>query len=723
MAEITRHALRIYSSVAALKGDGTDVLDALVPFFVPILHLMDRKIFDPSLFALGVKKMYHWHFTREVAEHFIPRLVRLGYLQEHKEGDRAVYAVVMPPLEETKEEREIQDVIEEIVSELVDFSKHISDLFVYTKSREELTDILTRFLVSDQFSFANSREFEAAEESDDSRLDDLEDGGRPLSDDDRYLAARFVDHIVKEKPGLLPHLSRLASVGLLAEVVEDFVRPTSQVANVETTIVLDAPLALDYLGLSGKTVKEDVRAVFDSLKAIGCKLVVFPITCAEMARNLSSMLKLSSPERYGPTHHALLKKEIMKEYVEAVAANPEEALAREGIQLKSMDLKSFPTLHKHFDQERYEDFFAEINWVNDVRPREHDATCTALVMRLRAGKHSNDVFKCEYTFATRNPSFTRKSKRYCVESRLIYASQEGPVVHQRELATVAWLRTGLGAKYEIPSKSLLAHCDRVLRVRPEVTAAVKKRLASITPDSLRQFDLLLHDQRSLRKLADATLNNEKVITGENAEQLLELMKEAAIAEKMAEFQAALEGAEERHKRDKLAAAREKKRLLSEREEDARRHKEEIEAMAESRKALLAQQTQSKAALISHVNGKQRVLGRSVTLSVVALGMAAAVSGLAPTSLPNWAKVPLLGFSLLAAYYVVADALHWPKAGMNSLLDWNAKRLLRKELQRRGLSYLDIEDFHIGNGAVASAQAVPTLQASISTSNSRIEEAE
>lgn len=722
MTEITRHALRIYSSVAALKGDGADVLDALVPFFVPILQVMDRKIFDPSLFALGVRKMYHWHFTREVAEHFIPRLVRLGYLKEHKEGDRAVYAVVMPPLAETQEEREIQDVIEEIITELVDFSKQVSDLFVYSKSREELTDILVRFLVSDQFSLADAREVDTTEESDDPNLNALEDGGRPLSDDDRYMAARFVDHIVKEKPGFLPHLSRLASVGLLAEVVEDFVRPTSQVAHVETTIALDAPLALDYLGLSGKATKEDVRAVFDSLKAIGCKLVVFPVTCAEMTRNLSSMLKLSSPERYGPTHHALLKKEIMKDYVEAVAANPEEALSREGIQVKPMDLKSFPALHKHFDQERYEDFFAEINWVGDVRPREHDATCTALVMRLRAGKHSSDVFKCEYTFATRNPTFTRKSKRYCVESRLIYPSQEGPVVHQRELATVAWLRTGLGAKYEIPSKSLLAHCDRVLRVRPEVTAAVKKRLASITPDSLQQFDLLLHDQRSLRKLADATLNNEKIITGENAEQLLELMKEAAIAEKTAEFEATLQGAEERNKRDKLAAAKERKRLLSEREEDARRHKEELEAIAGSHRALLAQQTQAKEALISHVNRRQKALGWGVTLAVVALGIAAAVSGLAPTPLPLWAKVPLLGFAVLAAYYVVADALHWPKAGMNNLLDWSAQRLLRKELQRRGLSYLAITDFHVENGSVAPTEPSPTLQLPLSAGNSHTEEA-
>ena len=96
MTAITRHALRVYASLGALKGSGDDVLDALIPFFEPILQLMDKKVFDPRLLAAGVQKMYHWKFTKEIAEKFIPRLVKTGYLKALVGGTDVAYGVIFP---------------------------------------------------------------------------------------------------------------------------------------------------------------------------------------------------------------------------------------------------------------------------------------------------------------------------------------------------------------------------------------------------------------------------------------------------------------------------------------------------------------------------------------------------------------------------------------------------------------------------------------------------
>jgi hypothetical protein len=131
--------------------------------------------------------------------------------------------------------------------------------------------------------------------------------------------------------------------------------------------------------------------------------------------------------------------------VQAVANDPEAALDHAGIKVKPLDLKQMPHLFKFFPYAWYDDFFSSILWVSDVAPREHDATCLALTVRLRAGKHNSDLFKCGYVFVTRNPRFVQHSRSYCLKSQIMNSSQEGPVVHQRELATVAWLRTGLGA--------------------------------------------------------------------------------------------------------------------------------------------------------------------------------------------------------------------------------------------------------------------------------------
>jgi hypothetical protein len=130
-------------------------------------------------------------------------------------------------------------------------------------------------------------------------------------------------------------------------------------------------------------------------------------------------------------------------------------------------------------------------------------------MRLRGGRHHSDILKCGYVFVTRNPSFVERSRSYCLQNRLINSIQQGPVVHQQELATVAWLRTGLDTEERIPRGHLLATCDRVLRTRNEVRDAVATKLKQIKPSDLEQFELLLADQRCLQTLADQTLNNEK----------------------------------------------------------------------------------------------------------------------------------------------------------------------------------------------------------------------
>lgn len=56
---ITRRALRVYAALTQLRRDSDDILEALLPFFEPILAVMNGKVFDPRIFAAGVKKLYH----------------------------------------------------------------------------------------------------------------------------------------------------------------------------------------------------------------------------------------------------------------------------------------------------------------------------------------------------------------------------------------------------------------------------------------------------------------------------------------------------------------------------------------------------------------------------------------------------------------------------------------------------------------------------------------
>jgi len=468
--------------------------------------------------------------------------------------------------------------------------------------------------------------------------------------------------------------SRLASIGLLTEVVEDFVKPTQPETKATLTLVLDGPVALDYLGCSGKDLQEDVRTVLNSLRSLGCSIVVFPTTCTEMQSNLTSMLNLPPPKRHGYTHEAMRKGEVMEAYVQVVARNPEKALEAAGVRIKSMTLGQFPSLHRFFSSEQYEDFLSTITWGNDVAAREHDATCLALLMRLREGKHSSDLFRCGYVFVTRNTTFANRSRAYCLQSRLLNPVQEGPVIHQREQATIAWLRTGLGAALEIPRTHLIATCDRVLRLRFEVQEAVAKTLAAMTPDKIEQFDLLIQDQRSIRKLADETLNDERVVTSENAELLLDAMRQATIAEEKEKLQQEFLDQRARDRRALIAATNalhERDVTLDELRAELARDKAREHSMIER--------------LVQKTNRHVRWIEIAITGLLIVLGMLAIVD-----FATGWLKGSLL-WQIVAAlaglaglYHLIAHLLQKPLVGVSNALDWLARRIFTWRLKRRGL---------------------------------------
>ncbi|MHC6157515.1 hypothetical protein ACVSQB_37830 [Bradyrhizobium elkanii] len=679
MSNVTRRALRVYMALSELKAQSGDVLDALIPFFEPILAVMHGKVFDPELLAKGAQKLYRWRINRDIAEAFIPRLVKMGYLQRKASG---VYVVDFQQTADAGKVDDISNILEKIIDEFEKFPPRVTDLLNYHRSREELTEILIRFLLSlDAYGEAAFAAQVDRMASDEERqvLDQLEEGGKPLPNDDRYMSARFVKQMCTKKPEYVPHFARLASIALLTEVVEDFVKPTQPATSVNLTVVLDGPVALDYLGCSGKQMQDDVRSIVDSLRGIGCTIVVYPMTIGEIQNNLTTMLSRPHNKRFGATHAAMVSGEVMESYVQAVAKDPELALDNVKIPVRAIELDQFPNQQKWFDQERHEDFLSQVVWGSDVAAKEHDAAALALTMRLREGRHSSDLFRCRYVFVTRNATFERTSRRYCLQSQLINQVQTGPVVHLRELATLAWLRTGLGAAgQEIPKAHLLATCDRVLRARTEVQDAVASKLQEVTPEKLPQFELLIQDHRSIQRLADETLNDEHVVTAENANQLLEAMRQATIEEEKAAMEAektaVRQRANKRHKADQTALR-------------------DAEARADAATSALAEVAAKEQArvdrAITRINRQLTIIDRTILAIMLIMGCIGIYDFITGGGLKQYmAWKAVLGVAgLFGLYHLIAHIRGDHVLGTSNFLNWLGKRLLR-----RVLAHADIESF-------------------------------
>lgn len=697
MSNVTRRTLRVYAALSELKGGDNDVLDALIPFFEPILSVMNGKIFDPHVFSAGVRKVYRWRFTGDIAATFVPRLERKGFLRKGAKTTQGnVWVVQYSERQEDGAPQTILTALEQIIDEFSKFPPRVTDLLTYKRSRDELKDILIRFLVlmDAQGEGAYAPELGGLEPGGEASelLSKLEEGGRPLNPDDRYMCARFVQHLMKRKPQFVPHLVRLASIGLLAEVVEDFLKPTHVESSSDLTVVLDAPIALDLLGCSGKALKDDINTVVAALKNIGVTFIVFPASCVEMQRNLRSMLGLSIDQRRGYTHNAMIKREVSSEFVIAVANNPERALENIGITVRPVSLDSFPSFHRYFTNAQYEDFLSSITWGNQIAAREHDATCAALVIRLREGRHSGDVFKCRYVMATRNQMFVKNARQYSLQSHMINEVQEGPIIHQRELATTAWLRTGLGADETIPRGHLIATCDRVLQMRPEVRLALATQLARITPERLEQFNLLMQDARSVQKLADQTLNNEDLVTSENAEQLLEALREATAEELKEKHEAELQ-AERTTAQEGLNKASSEINRLSDQVNELRNREANTFALKEHQLK----------GVVSSVNTMTMRLEVIVASVLVALGIAGGVNFFTGILDPYriWSAMLFLA-GVVGFVRLVFAVLERPMPGLGTVLNKVCKTLAGRRLSKLGLA-MEFERLEYKGGRVNLAQ--------------------
>jgi hypothetical protein len=216
-------------------------------------------------------------------------------------------------------------------------------------------------------------------------------------------------------------------------------------------------------------------------------------------------------------------------------------------------------------------------------------------------------------------------------------------------------------------------------------------LRQFTPEKLPQYELLLLDHRSVRKLGDETLNDEHVITAENAEQLLEAMRRAAIEEERQEFELKLRDQRQRHTKAQRKAR-----------DDAR-------AASAERDAAMAFVAQRKAAdearvetIIARLSGLSARIEICVTALLLLLG-AAGVFDFFTESFREltWWKIVLAAAGFYGLYSLLMTLLERPKLGLATLLDWLSRFLLAKRLATANLTeQFPLSEFDVKGGRIS-----------------------
>ncbi len=682
MGNLTKRTLRVHAVLEECRNGSKDILEALLPFFQPIVANYSGQLLDARSIATEVRQTYGWNFSDDIVEELAPRFADAGWLERVDAGKNSsayrVRQINSQDQEEFTSDLSIQ--LDQLMSEFQAFMRTFSPLTEYTKSSEEFAETLISWLVSIDAYNEQSLQKAALLKQTEGRVTIFQElpPGNDLSSEDNFICARFVEHLISSGSNLTSALCDIASAGLIADVIQDFRKPVTHVDRSDLVIFLDSSIALEALGVSGRNAAENVRSILDGARAIGCSVRVFSDTLEEMKRALNAVLDRHPSDRTGPTADAIRRQETEEAYARAVASHPEQYLKEFKIQIVYRALDQFPNEHQFFPAEKIEDCISQISWHLEMGPREHDAVVLAFVQRMRQTKQNADLFSTKFVFVTRNGLLSQMAKKYCRDEGITRRDAVPPIIHHRQLATAIWLRTGSGMASEaIPKSILLVACEKVLSLKRSVLEKAKSVGKTLTEDKAQQLDLLLTQDRSVQVLQDRTLGTSRLLGPQNIDVLMEEMKNSLVERERKDFEIRLR--EERKKSS--SDIKREKQLAAEKALEAQQ-------AAQLAASMKGSEDQYFRALVSNADKSARRT-RYTLFSVIHVLMLAviAIPLLPSTGLTSPQKAVLLALPVLLSFFLASAQVFAWKIRMSKIYEWHARRILKIKAEKINMAHL------------------------------------
>lgn len=531
MAKLTKRQLVSY---AILSESGEDLTSGLLLFYQPIIAEFQGRIFNPKAVCDRVNETYFWAVNVDIVEDMIPTFEKAGWLTNQTPGQKNS-SYIVNSFQSAEKSNEISSNVNAILQEasesFANFIKAISPLTTYAWTTAALEEILLNWLVS----FGSDKRHIATiaetilknRESHNKKSLDLDIySASILKEDEVYLCARFIDDLYRKKSPLFEKLANITAVALIADVIQDFQKPdVKQIIKSDLMVYLDAPFLMDFIGVSGEQARKSAEYIVEGLKTLNCRIAAFEHSFDEIEDNLSAMFRLPAPNRFGRTADAIRRGEILEGFVKSVMKDPRHYASEMGVSRYEQKLDQFPNQHQYFSHELYDDLGARINWHEGrVKPRERDATSITVVMRRRVGVTTRNAFQAKHLLISNNTLLCEFARRFCLEKEIIRTKDVGPALHQRRLATMLWVTLGAEQMKEIPKRQLLAACERVLRLKPQLVDKAVSTMQRIRPEDYSQLELMLTQPRATQILMDKTLSVESILTDDNFEELFKQMR-------------------------------------------------------------------------------------------------------------------------------------------------------------------------------------------------------
>lgn len=527
-----RRELIAFAFVEESYSKSGDIISGLVPLFAPVLAPYANRIFDSKQFAADVQAAYDIPMSPLVADGLVERLADAGLLRVDS-GDSHTYRV-NSPIASTQTGDETQ--VDTLLTDFCRFATEALARVQLAANTDELQAALLKRLTTAYFlSFVDRREKNYFKGNTMSlkKVEDDEQDAIQLEQALDVICAEFALQKMDEGNESAKLLLRMVSGALIAEVVLTLQTPSSGDLLGKLAVIVDGPLILDFLDLSTPELRDYATDLFDLVNKAGLRRVVFKHTLEEIKGTVQGPLKAlqRGEEPFGPLGTRIRTDAQHAAYARAIHDNLEGKLLEIGFHVIDADeCASNENL-------QFCSLATEESLRNNIGPvmfnlerRIRDARSVASVLRLRGQLQRNtSIVGTEWILITRNDAVANRSQGFLEVRQIISRDEVPPAITDRRLAGYLWFAVG-GSIGALSRRKLVANCSYVMTPRTDVVSKARQYLNDLDPAKAEVFAALMRDQRAQRCLMRTTLGFPSAVRKDNAEQLLEEVRNSVASE-------------------------------------------------------------------------------------------------------------------------------------------------------------------------------------------------
>lgn len=527
MGEVTRQTLARYAFFEQARQTSNHPEDALLPLILPSLAGRGHTVFSAQELAEALEPLLGKGLVLSLAESLVDPLVRHGYL--HREASLeggAIYTYTarvneLPVAESiSRAETELSEILSAFdlyleasrtIAPLQFTPERVRELFVdwaTTVESQEVLDVGT--LAQSEFS-GNIRRADAVPEN------------------LRLLFSAFVSWLARERPTLFDKVLTFAELGLVIDLVSEIRLPTKKVRQVNLTVILDSRILLELLGLYGPSSQATAQRLVALCRKHGIAVATLVHLVDEVREICFNVL--NSPTEYfpGSVNEAIRLHPEILEILRRVFQNPDVHLKREGVQIYPYTQTPNINAERFFTDQDIRRFADNLPYDRSkANMAKRDAWSLAHAVRRQNGVHSSNVYEARCIVLTRSHVFAASAKRFLQTDQMGYPSYAVvPVMELRHFSTMFMLSFGNELTRSVIRSELVASCDRIIRMSPDLTRRIRAVLGKIEGLEPAQLEAALEDPTVLTAFTVATGNDPSIVTAQNSAALLEVMRTAA----------------------------------------------------------------------------------------------------------------------------------------------------------------------------------------------------